>query len=215
MLWGSGGIILALLLSFVFWGSPWGLWTNKQAFETYLEEKYGKDFVIDDISFDFFHTRKYHAYAYAKDEPNILSYVGQNRYTGETEDGYEFEVLSYKANEEIGPIIEEYYPNLSNYGVSLMYPETEQKDFIRSDYKEYAKVDVSVSVENIRVNSAISEKEVERAFTLLQALKDNGVPLQHFAISYENRILQLQEEDISKINSLEELGEYLKPYRSN
>ncbi|UAL47835.1 hypothetical protein K7887_02380 [Sutcliffiella horikoshii] len=86
--WGAGVIVLALLLSFVFWGAPWGIWTNKQSFEVYLEEKYEKDFVIEDISFDFFNTRKYHAYAYAKEEPELLFYVGQNRYTGKTEDGF-------------------------------------------------------------------------------------------------------------------------------
>lgn len=186
---------------------------NKQAFEAYLEEKYGKDFVIEDISFDFFNTRKYHAYTYAKDAPNILAYVGQNRYTGETEDGYGFEVWSYTANEEIGPIIEKYYPNPSNYEVSLMFPETEPKEVMGADYKKHATVEVGVSVENIRVNSANSEREVERAFFLLQALKDNEVPLHHFAISYENRILQLQEDDIYSINSLEDLGEYLTEYR--
>ncbi len=211
--WGSGGIILALLLSFVFWGSPWGMWTNKQAFEAYLEEKYGKDFVIKDISFDFFHTRKYHAYAYAKDDPELLFYVGQNRYTGEMQDGYGYEVWSFEANKEIGPIIEEYYPNLTNYGTSLILPETEPKDVIRVDYKKHATVEVGVSVENVRVNSANSDKEIERAFRFLQALKEKGVPLHHVGISYQNRTLQLQKDDISSINSLEDLGEHLKSYQ--
>lgn len=211
--WGAGGIVLALLLSFVFLGSPWGLWTNKQAFEEYLEKKYEKDFVIEDISFDFFNTRKHHAYAYAKGEPNLLFYVGQNRYTGQTEDGYAYEVWSYEAKEEVGPIVEEYYPNHSNYGVSLIFPETEPKEVNRADYKKHATVEVGVSLDNIQVNSANSETEIERAFLLLQALKEKGVPLHHFGISYQNRTLQLQEEEISRIQSAEDLGEYLVLYR--
>ncbi|WP_226683022.1 hypothetical protein [Sutcliffiella horikoshii] len=211
--WGSGGIVLALLVSLVFWGSPWGIWTNKQAFEVYLEEKYGKDFVIEDISFDFFNTRKYNAYAYVKDEPNLLFYVGQNRYTGQTEDGYASEVWSFKAKEEVGPIVEKYYPDHFNYGVSLILPETEPKEVIRADYKKHATVEVGVSLDNIQVNSANSETEIERAFLLLQALKEKGVPLHHFGISYENRTLQLQEEEISRIQSAEDLGEYLVLYR--
>lgn len=205
--------MFALLLSFVFWGSPWGIWTNKHSFEVYLEKKYEGDFVIEEISFDFFNTRKYHAYAYAKDEPELLFYVGQNRYTGQTEDGYRSEVWSYEANKEIGPIVEEYYPDLSNYGVSLIFPETEHQDTIRADYKRYATVEVGISLDNIKVNSANLDVEIKRAYLLLQELKEKGVPLHHFGISYENRTLQLQEDEISRIHSADDLGEYLVLYR--
>lgn len=178
----------------------------------YLEEKYEKDFVIEDISFDFFNTRKYHAYAYAKEEPELLFYVGQNRYTGQTEDGYAYEVWSYEAKEEVGPIVEEYYPDHSNYGVSLIFPETEPKDFIRADYKKHATVEVGVSVDNIRVNSANSETEIERAFFLLQEIKEKEIQLHHFGISYQNRTLQLQKEDIQSIESIEDMEKFLREY---
>ncbi|KMJ57264.1 hypothetical protein AB685_17855 [Bacillus sp. LL01] len=213
MWWGSGGIVLALLLSFVFWGSPWGLWKNKQVFETYLEEKYGKDFVIEDISFDFFNTRKYHAYAYAKDEPDLLFYVGQNRYTGETQDGYRYEVWSTEANEEIGAIVEEHYPNPSNYGIDLVYSETEPKEPLVGGYKKYATVEVGVTLDKILLTSANSKTEMQRAFLFLQALKEKGVPLHHFGLSFENKTLQLHKDDISEINSAEDLEVYLKLYR--
>jgi len=113
----------------------------------------------------------------------------------------------------VGPIVEEYYPNHSNYGVSLIFPETEQEDFIRADYKKHATVEVGVSLDNTLVTSANSEAEIKRAFRLLQALKEKGVSLHHFGISYENRTLQLQEDEISKIDSAEDLGEYLVLYQ--
>ncbi|WP_010191898.1 hypothetical protein [Bacillus sp. m3-13] len=204
--------MLALLLSFVFLGSPWGIWTNKQAFEVYLEEKYEEDFVIEEISFDFFNTRKYHAYAYAADKPDLVFYVGQNRYTSKTEDGYRFEVWSFEAKEEVGQIVEEYFPDHSNYGVNLIFPETEPKEFILADYKKHATVEVGVSLDNIRVNSANSETEIERAFFLLQEIKAKEIQLQHFGISYQNRTLQLQKEDIQSINSVEEMEKFLREY---
>lgn len=211
--WGAGGIVLALLLSFVFLGSPWGLWTNKQAFEAYLEEKYEKDFVIEEISFDFFNTRKYHAYAYAKGEPDLLFYVGQNRYTGETEDGYSSEIWSAAAKEEIGPMIEKAFPDYFNYGVDIIPNDNYKEVYPIPDYKEKTTVQVGISLDQIRVDTSNSEKEIERAFLLLQALKEKGVPLHHFGISYENKTLQLQQDDISKVNSVEDLGEYLVLYR--
>lgn len=204
---------MVLLLSFVFWGSPLGLWTNKQAFEVYLEEKYGKDFVMKEISFDFFNTRKYNAYAYAKDEPDLLFYVGQNRYTGETEDGYTSEIWGAAAKEEIGPLIEKAFPDNFNYGVDILLHETYKEVYPIPDYKEYTTVQVGISLDQIRVDTSNNEKEMERAFFLLQALKEKGVPLHHFGISYKNRTLQLQEEDILKINNLEDLEEYLVLYR--
>ncbi|WP_157663686.1 hypothetical protein [Sutcliffiella horikoshii] len=211
--WGSGGIILALFLSFVFWGSPWGLWTNKQAFEVYLEEKYKKDFVIDEISFDFFNTRKYQAYAYAKDDPELLFYVGQDRYTGQTEDGYRYEAWSAEANEEIGAIVREHYPSTTNYGVDLVFSETEPTEPVVGGYKKYGKVEVGVTLDKILLTSANSKTEMQRAFLIFQELKEMGVPLHQFGISFENKTLQLHKDDISKVNSAEELAEYLKLYR--
>lgn len=211
--WGSGGIILALLLSFVFWGLPWGLWKNKQAFEAYLEEKYGEDFVIDDISFDLFHTRKYHAYAYATDYPDVTFYVGQNRYTEELEDGYSFESWRVQAMEDISALVGEFYRDRSFYSVEVLPQNMEISAYPFPSYKEYTTVEVGVTLDELKVTNANSVTEIERAFRFLQALKEKGVPLHHVGISYQNRTLQLQKDDISSINSLEDLGEHLKSYQ--
>ena len=211
--WGAGGIILALLLSVVFWGSPWGIWKNKQSFESYLEEKYEKDFVIEEISFDFFNTRKYHAYAYATDYPDVTFYVGQNRYTGETEDGYGYEIWRVQAMEDVSVVVEEFYWDCSSYSVEVLPPSKEIKEFPFPNYKEYTTVELGVSLDELKIINANRDSELERAYHLVQALKDKGVPLHHFGISYQNKTLQLQKDDVSGIKSVEDLGEYLKLYR--
>ncbi|UAL47836.1 hypothetical protein K7887_02385 [Sutcliffiella horikoshii] len=94
----------------------------------------------------------------------------------------------------------------------MIFPETEPKDFIRADYKKHATVEVGVSMDNIRVNSANSKTEIERAFFLLQEIKEKEIQLHHFGISYENRTLQLQKEDIQSIETIKDMEVFLSEY---
>ena len=208
------GSIICVLIFYFFYGKPWNLISNKNNFNTYLEEKYNKDFVIEDISFDFFHGRTYHAYAHAKETPNLTFYVGQNPYSKETEDSYHDETWRKQANEELGPIVEKYFPDNFNYAVEI-YPMnnlsiSEVPQIL--NFKEFSTVDIGISMDEYVVTNENWDSEIERSYLLLSALKEEGIKFNHFGISYQNKTIQLQPDEIRTISNPDDLKIWLNDY---
>ncbi len=211
-------IIFAIICGIVFYfnyGKPWDVISYKKSFGTYLEEKYNKDFVIEKISFDILHGGTYHAYAHAKDNPTVTFYVGQNPSTKETEDSYRYDNWVKQANEELGPIVEVFFPDNFNYAVQVF--EMENNNDVEGsqipDFIQYSTVEVGISMAEFEVTNENRDNEIERLFLLLNALKEEGIKFHHFGVSYKNKTIQLQPPTIDSINSTEDLEKWLVDYR--
>ncbi|WP_263073243.1 hypothetical protein [Perspicuibacillus lycopersici] len=75
---------------------------------------------MEEISFAFFHGKAYHGYAHAKENPELIFYVGQNRYTTkETEDSYLDQTWQKQAKDELGPIVEHFFPDSFHNAVDI------------------------------------------------------------------------------------------------
>jgi hypothetical protein len=102
------GIVIAFFIAgciFYFnYGWPWNVYMYSNKFETYLKTKYYKEFIIDEISYDVFHST-YHAYAYEEGNPYLTFYVGQDNRTKEINDGFEYETMKDTAHKEVNKII--------------------------------------------------------------------------------------------------------------
>jgi hypothetical protein len=208
--------VFVLSLYFYYsYGAPWDYMSYKNKFETYLENKYAKEFVVEEMYFDFFHGKTYHAEAYVNDDPALKFYVGQHSGTKEIEDGYHSATWEKQAREELGPIIERLYPDKHNGGVQT-YVSEEHRAIVKErdipNYKNYTTVQIGISMANFEVTSDNRMEEIKRAYLLLMAIKEKGVKLDHFGVSYKNKTMQLQAEEILLIKSYNDLDKWLVDY---
>lgn len=205
-------ILSLIFFSFLFstlFGPPWGKWIIKDKFAAYLETKYEKDFIVEDISYDFFHGGTYHAYAHSMDEPEINFHVGETQQAGELEDAYHYEAMRYFANKDLAPIVENYFRESA--GSIEVIPTTETGP--PEEYRHQSTVEMGISLDDVTITEQNQEQEIERAAGLLFELKDAGIKFGHFGISYQNRTLQLTPDKIALIKNKDDLKKYLVPYR--
>ena len=202
-------------LFYFFYGTPWDLISHKNKVNEYLENIYNKDFVIEKTSFDFFHSRTYHSYAHPKESPDLTFYVGQNTSTREIEDSYNYQLWEKQAKDELGPIVEELFPDLFNYSVEI-YPIRNLSTSEKSEnlyFKEYTTVEIGISMNDYDITNENRDNEIKRVYRLLVSLKEKGIEFHHFSVSYNNKTIQLQPDIIHSINSSNELERWLNDYR--
>jgi hypothetical protein len=207
--------IIGCFIFYFFYGLPWDFISYKNKFDVYLEDKYNKEFMVEEISFNFFHGKTYQAYAYAKESPDLTFYVGQNRITREIEDSYHYETWQKQAKEELSPIVEEIFPDHFSYAVQI-YPLnnlsiSEESQIL--NYKGYSTVDIGVSMDDVDITKENRESEIERAYLLLVSIKEKGIRFNHFGISYKNKTIQLQPDKIRSISDANDLDRWLKDYK--
>lgn len=125
-------IFISLVLSFIggavfylAYGLPWNLYTHSNQFEQYLEEKYQKDFELEDISYDVFHDT-YHAYAHEVEDPEWRFYIGQNMGDKEITEAYDFELTVRAARKDVAAVVAEYLPASTETGVELISLEDKE-----------------------------------------------------------------------------------------
>lgn len=73
-------LLILLICSYVyskFYGTPWEKKQQATGMQTYLEEKYQTDFVIQKTSYNYL-SESYQAYAYQRDHSNLLFMVEQD-----------------------------------------------------------------------------------------------------------------------------------------
>jgi len=206
-------VLIGSFIFYFFYGFPWNLIKHTSRFEKYLDNKYKTEFTIDEITYDFFHST-YHATAYAKNQPKISFYVGENNGTKETEDAYEYETWRYQAKKELSPIIEKIYPVQVNFSIEIAdIKKSEIKNSQIPDYRTCTTLEIEISMEGYEVTAENKIKELQRAFQILQSLKEHGVYLHHFGISFKNKTMQLGHDENILINSFNDLDTWLKEYR--
>lgn len=201
------------LIFFIF-GTPWSHYKYKNKFQTYLDNKYHKEFVIEKISYDLLHGRLFSANAYAINQPEISFYVGQNYKTKETEDGYHFEIWQYQARKDLAPIVEKFYPE-SNYSITIS-PNCDRSIFEGSEIPNYINctmILLGVYMANFEVTDYNQLDELKKAYLLLVTLKEKGVSLDNFSMSYKNKTMNLHSHDINLINNINDLNKYLVDYK--
>ncbi|WP_108672341.1 hypothetical protein [Peribacillus acanthi] len=206
--------VFAVAVLYFHFGTPWGYISYKNQFQTYLEEKYGEDFIIHKHTFDMLHSSTYHAYAFPKNNPEFIFYVGQNTRTLEIEDAYHYELWNQQAKKEISPVIAEVYPNLINYSVVIQdfqAPERTNNQEL-PDYKEMVVLGIDISVD-IFISKENEEEELRKIYSLLTALKDKGVKVGHFGIGFQNKTIQLEASMVESMNKFGNLKDQLIDYR--
>jgi hypothetical protein len=206
------GIFISGFLFYFSYGTPWNLMMYKNKFELHLAENYKRNFVIDRISYDFFHGGTYHAYAYDKNATNEIFYVGQNPGTKEIEDTYQEQIWQKQASEELGPIVEEMYPGSIDYSIQTIPDNVSSNQSGTKVYKIQTTIEVGISL-NVEITDINRAKEVEKAFMLLNAIRGKDGQIAHFGISYKNKTLQIQSHELFLINSKEELDRRLVDYK--
>ncbi|MGM9988187.1 MAG: hypothetical protein ACI35O_13300 [Bacillaceae bacterium] len=208
-------LILVMVISgiwfYFYYGTPWDLIINKNKFERYLGDKYKEEFIMKGFSFDYTHGKTYHAYATPVNHPNVTFHVGQNTRTNEVEDAYHYEMWRYEAYNEIAPIIKEIYQDNVTYSVEINDFSKDERIPIPS-YKTMALVEVG-SANNITIREDNIDKELARAFQLLDKLKRESINISHFGIGYKNKTMQLETSEIKLVNKYEDLKEMLVDYR--
>lgn len=210
-------LVIAIIIgSFIYfsYGTPWDRLSYKQHFNEYLVNKYNQPFEIEKLYFDMGHGQTYHAYAHPRENKDLVFYVGQNPSTKEVEDSFQSQTWQLQAEQELKPVVEKYYPDNINYAVTV-YPidSTILKESTVSNYKNYAAVEVGISMKDYEITDENREREIEKAYSLLMVLKEAGIQFQHFGISYQNQTIQLQPNEINSIRSAADLDRSLIDYR--
>lgn len=121
LIWFSA-VLIGSLTFYINFGTPWQVYQSGKEFESYLEDKYQKDFHIKKLSYDPIH-RTYHANAYAKSEPEIVFYIGENMGDKEISDGYNFENLREEATAEITGILEQHMHDYIDVNIDVISTE--------------------------------------------------------------------------------------------
>lgn len=211
-------VVLFIIFGFIFYffyGTPWDMISYKNKFETYLENKYEKDFVIKEISFDFLHGGTYHAYAFSEDNPEVTFHVGQNSKLDEIDDAYHYEIWKYQARNEITPIIEETFPKKFNHAVEVgdfLAPNNTKSSNV-PNYKDMVTLEIGIAMDNTNITEENKKTEMRKAFKLLEVLNEKGVNIGHFGISYKNKTLQLSPSEINSVNKYVDLKKWLNDYK--
>lgn len=207
--------IIGVFIFYFFYGLPWDFFSYKNKFDEYLEDKYNKDFVIEEISFDFFHGKTYHAYAHAKESTDLTFYVGQNTSTGKIEDSYHYETWQKQAKGELGPIVEKFFPDNFSFAVQISpinnLSISEESQIL--NFKKFTTVHIGVSMNDYEITNGNRESEIERSYLLLVAIKEKGIKFNHFGISYQNKTIQLQPDEIRSISEPIDLEKWLIDYK--
>ena len=215
-------IILALFLAslggivfYFFFGTPWDLVRYKNTFESYLEDKYNQDFVINSISYDLIHGGTYHAYAFASEEEEVLFYVGQNPQTGEIEDGFHYELWSSLVRQEWNPLIENLYPDKFNHavGIRTILDESALGGPDIPDYKDATTIEVGISMIETEFTNESADFELKRAFELIDQLRSSGVRVEYFGVDYKSKALRLNEAELKDVHDYRDLEKWLFEYR--
>ncbi|GAA0489584.1 hypothetical protein GCM10008986_14290 [Salinibacillus aidingensis] len=208
------GIVLFSLIGFIFYffyGTPWDLISYKDKFETYLEERYHQDFVIDEISYDFLHGGTYHAYAFSETNPEVTFHVGQNSKSAEIDDAYHYELWRYQARNEVTPIIEKTFPDRLNHAVEVrdsLYPDATQKSEV-PNYKNMVTLEIGIAKDHTKITEN-KEAELEKAFKLIEELNEKDLNMDHFSISYKSKTLQLSGTEMKSIKKHNDFRKMVK-----
>ncbi|MBM7662613.1 hypothetical protein JOC85_003423 [Bacillus mesophilus] len=212
----SVAFIVSGLIFYFFYGMPWNLITYKGMFESYLENKYEEDFVIAEISYDLLHGGgTYHAYAYSKNNPEVMFYVGQNVRQEELEDSYHYEMWRFQAHNEWTPIIEEIFPTKFNHSVEVrdFLDPTDTESSTLSNYKDMVTLEIGVAMNNTTITRENKETELRKVYKLLEDLNKRGVNLHHFGVDYKNKTLQLNNHEVRSVKQHGDLVNVLMDYK--
>ncbi|MFD1039909.1 hypothetical protein ACFQ3N_16150 [Virgibacillus byunsanensis] len=197
------------------YGKPWEYFTYKDQFETTLEEKYDRDFVIKKTRYDMNHGSTYYAYAYEKNHKDIEFYIGQNPRTNKIEDSFHSATWRYQARQELNSVIEEIYPDRQNYSVETILEQDPSvtEDGTIFNYKDVTSVEAGISMRETKITDHNKDKELQRVFQLLESIREKGVTFHSFGISFENKTMQLETNEIESVQDYNDLDINLVNYR--
>jgi hypothetical protein len=188
----------------------------KGKFESYLENKYEEDFVIKEISYDLFHGGgTYHAYAFSRENPEVMFHVGQNVRQENFDDSYHYEMWQFQANVELNPIIEDVFPTEFNHSVvvtDFLDPAITESSNI-SNYKDMVTLEIGISMINTKITKENQDTELRNIYKLLEAINKKGVKMGHFGVSYKNKTLQLNSHELLSVQQYGDLTNSLIDYK--
>jgi hypothetical protein len=209
------GIFVGGLIYHFNYGTPWGLEKYKKEFEAYLEHKYMDDMTVETISYDFF-DGTYHAYARSTKHPKISIYVGQNYRDKQINDGYKYEFWLHQSRAEFQPMMKELFPEDKN-GPHINITDYKLRDETPSpvipNYKERTIIEVGVNISNTIVTDENKQYESERIFKLVQYIKENKIDISGIHVSYRNKFLRIESNELESIKSSEQLIGKINDYK--
>ncbi|WP_438311656.1 hypothetical protein [Sporosarcina sp. FA9] len=207
-------LTIILFIFYFFYGTPWELVNQKEEFKVYLEDKYNQEFTIKKMNRSFFQ-KTYHASAYSKNNPEMHFNVGQISYTNEIYDGYDYGIWEKKASSAFEPILIELFPDRHNYAVTI-------NDFttvglssaeVIHDFKEAVIIGIGISMANTIVTEENIDFELGRAFKLVEFIKNEKIPVASLNISYDNKVLRIEQSEMRNIEEAEDVGPYIHYYK--
>ncbi|MEH7505707.1 hypothetical protein V7152_27680 [Neobacillus drentensis] len=206
-------IFAAGIIFYFHYGTPWDLISTKNKYQTYLEEKYKKTFVIDEISYDVFHER-YYAFAHAKDEPEIIFNIGPGLIKTDILDSYQVETWNHQINIEWEPIVKKLYPDNSGFNIEVVDFDHKIADSpIIPHYNDVAIVGIGISVDQIMITDENRQRELNRAFKFTKFVKETRVKFSYFQLSFKNKIVQIPPEEFKSVDDVTDLEKWLVEYK--
>lgn len=210
----------------------------KQEAEQYLQDKYGKEFEVDEIKY-IWQTNTYSMRGHAKGEKrsNFLVRKKKEQYT----DAYFIHKLSAEGREEIKPRVESVFSPLLNWDSTVTVAPQEEERLAGQDltysqlrqetenYQQQVKVNVP-----IRLTPSNQSTELEKAYQLIEHLNQNEIEASLQVFYYDPSIQEkegikevdftrqsrygdyltafLEVDDVTEITSVQDLEDYLDIY---
>lgn len=198
--------IVCLIAGYLKYGLFWKYEQISILINDYLEEKYKDEFLLSDIKFDWKDGGSYFTNAEAT-STNAVFFVGVST-DGKFEDYY---VPEYWINEGLG-MIKPILSNIFNQDYSVSFDLSFRKKISHfkelNENKDFIHWKLEISFLHLLTDEDQS-KELERAFQLIEELKNNGFKIDKLDIGYVSKTISINGEDLSQIHQPADLKEYI------
>ncbi|WP_431030212.1 hypothetical protein [Lysinibacillus sp. LZ02] len=204
------GISLFFIVSvvgyiYLAYGLPWKHNEMRQYMNHYLEERYKDEFELGSIRFDRLDGGKYFTTATAKSTD--VSFYVETSSGGTVEDMYGYEYWTHQGDQLIWPIIKRYYTVFDGLSIGLRFDETLPVNLPLEEHKAYTWWDI-----NVHIAQDLTDDDIEKAFSILQALQQDGFKLEQFYVGFYDVAIQVFEEHIPLIKDKKELAKFVKTH---
>ncbi|MBO8173272.1 MAG: hypothetical protein H0Z33_15450 [Bacillaceae bacterium] len=210
------GIVLTIY--FLLNGTPWVKWITKVRTESYLDEKYKQEMVVDHVEYDF-KNDSYYSVAYPKDNPDI-------RFISTTHsDNYLSRKLKRKINTDLREFVKEQYGEMgSGWNEIPAIPDEIEKKYvnreisyneIKDKLKTFGEIKIVIIMEKI---FNYENEDIKYMYRIIKFIDKKRLEPDVITFSFSNgnmkemdlwKTFEFNDNDINKINSWEDLKEIL------
>ena len=207
------GISLFFMLSAVAYmyienGLPWKYKKMEQQMRTYLEERYKDEFAFDVMQFDWRNKGSYYTTATAK-STGVQFYVAVLN-AGVEEDAYSDEHWSREGERYFVPITKQHYKEferLNSISLNVRFDQALPPNKQLEEHKGYTWWNI-----DMHIRKELTDDDFKTAFSILQAIQQEGFQLEQLTLRYYDVVIQIFEEEIPLIKNAKDITKFVKTY---